>query len=86
MPEMCRFLGIVVSMWYEDHAPPHFHARYGGQEARFALEPVRLFEGRLPPRVIGLVMEWAALHERELLEDWSLARGKQPLKHIEPLE
>ena len=86
MPEICRFLGIVVKMWYEDHAPPHFHARYGDREAKFALSPLRLTGGGLPPRIIGLIMEWAALHEKELLEDWEFASRKRPLKRIKPLE
>src|SRR5262249_30376680 len=65
MPEISRFFGIVVSMLYRDHVPPHFHVRYGGRRARFALGPVRLLEGRLSPRVIGIIMEWALMHEEE---------------------
>jgi hypothetical protein len=86
MPEISRFFGIIVTMLYHDHLPPHFHVRYGGRRARFALGPVRLLEGRLSPRVIGLIMEWALLHEEELLEDWDLAQHNQPLKPIGPLE
>ena len=86
MPEICRFLGIVVAMYYEDHVPPHFHARYAGRRARFAFGPVRLLGGNLSPRVIGLIMEWAAMHERELFEDWELARRGRSLKRIKPLE
>jgi len=86
MPEISRFFGIVVTMLYRDHVPPHFHVRYGGRRARFALGPVRLLEGRLSPRVIGLVMEWALIHEDELLEDWDLAQHNRPMKGIDPLE
>ena len=86
MPEISRFLGIVVTMLYRDHAPPHFHVRYGGIRARFAFGPVRLLDGKLSPRVIGLIVEWAALHERELFEDWELASHRRPLKRIRPLE
>ena len=86
MPEISRFFGIVVHMLYRDHAPPHFHVRYAGRRARFALGPVRLLEGRLSPRVIGLIMEWALMHEDELLEDWDLAQHDRPLKPISPLE
>jgi hypothetical protein len=86
MPEISRFFGVVISMLYRDHVPPHFYVRYGGRRARFALGPVRLLEGRLSPRVIGLIMEWALLHEDELLEDWDLAQHDRPLKPIEPLE
>jgi hypothetical protein len=86
MPEICRFFGIVVAMYYEDHTPPHFHARYAGHRARFALGPVRLLSGSLSPRVMGLIMEWAVMHEIEILEDWELARRGKSLKPIQPLE
>ena len=86
MPEISRFFGIVVTMLYRDHVPPHFHVRYGGRRARFALGPVRRLSGNLPPRVIGMIVEWAALHEQELSEDWELARRGLPPKRIEPLE
>jgi hypothetical protein len=86
MTEISRFFGIVVSMNYGDHAPPHFHVRYGDRKAIVAVHPLRILEGRLQPRVLGLVLEWAAGHEAELLEDWELARENQPLKRIPPLE
>ena len=86
MPEISRFFGIIVSMNYNDHAPSHFHVRYAGQYATVAILPLRILEGRLPPRVLGIVMEWAALHQVELLEDWNLARRRRPLKRIAPLE
>jgi len=86
MPEISRFFGIVISMLYRDHVPPHFHVRYGGRRARFALGPVRMLEGRLSPRVIGFVIEWALIHQDELLENWDLAQHERPLKPIEPLE
>lgn len=73
-------------MYYNDHNPPHFHARYGDQKAVIGIEPLRLLEGALPPRAIGFVMEWAALHRQELLEDWQLARSETPLRRIAPLE
>lgn len=86
MPEISRFLGILVSMHWNDHAPPHFHVRYGGRSATVEIRPLRLLDGRLPPRVLGCVIEWAALHQEELLEDWRLARENRPLKRIAPLE
>lgn len=85
MPEISRFFGIVIAMFYNDHAPPHFHVRYGSERALIGIESLVLLEGRLSPRALGLVMEWAASHQTELLEDWSLARGQAPLKPIEPL-
>ena len=85
MPEISRFLGIVIGMYYNDHAPPHFHAYYGG----FAIT-VRIsdgvVEGRFPRRALNLVLEWYALHRDELQEDWDLARERKPLRSIDPLE
>jgi hypothetical protein len=86
MPILSRFLGIVVYMNYADHAPPHFHARYGGHEAMIGIDPVVVLRGRLPPRIVGLIVEWASKHQTLLLMDWELARERQPLLPIEPLE
>ncbi len=86
MPEISRFFGIVIGMFYNDHAPPHFHARYSGHEARVAIHSLSLISGHLPPRVLGLVVEWATLHRKELEKNWLLARSDQPLRPIPPLE
>mgnify|MGYP001568874756 CR=1 FL=1 len=86
MPEISRFFGIIITMNYNDHVPPHFHARYGGDQAIIAIETLRVLGGRLSPRVMGLVVEWALQHREELLEDWRLARESAPLKRIAPLE
>lgn len=86
MPEISRFFGIIITMYYNDHAPPHFHVRYGGQKAIIAIENLSVLHGRLTPRVLGLVTEWAAVHREELTEDWNLARAQAVLKPIAPLE
>jgi len=86
MPEISRFFGILIAMNYNDHPPPHFHARYGDYKAIIDIRTLRLLEGQLPPRVFGLVMEWAVLHQRELLSDWDLARQSAPLQRIAPLD
>jgi hypothetical protein len=86
VPEISRFFGITIRMFYDDHLPPHFHARYGGQQAVISLPGLVVLTGNLPPRALGLVMEWAAQHRGELWEDWTLARDKAPLKAIPPLE
>ncbi|WP_013324371.1 DUF4160 domain-containing protein [Gloeothece verrucosa] len=86
MPEISRFLGIIITMYYNDHPPPHFHVRYNQQKALIDLENLSVLEGKLTPRILGLVIEWAALHQTELLENWQLARDNQPLNSIEPLE
>ncbi len=86
MPEISRFFGIVIAMFYNEHEPPHFHARYGSQKARFALDDLRMLEGDLGPRARGLVIEWASHHQAELRENWERAARHQPLQSIEPLE
>ena len=86
MPTISQFFGIVIRMYYNDHAPPHFHAYYGKQAAVIAIETLQMSEGRLPRRALALVLEWAAEHREELLEDWQLAEQHEPLKNIDPLE
>jgi hypothetical protein len=86
MPEICRFLGIVIKMFFDDHNPPHFHAEYGEHEALIDIPHLSVFAGRLPPRVLGLVIEWATMHQQELLDDWTRAQAQKPLRRIEPLE
>ncbi|MCE5317328.1 MAG: DUF4160 domain-containing protein [Parachlamydia sp.] len=72
-------------MYYRDHAPPHFHAKYGEYEALICNEPPSLLQGSLPPRALGLVMEWASIHRMELLEDWENVVNLKPPKKIAPL-
>jgi uncharacterized protein DUF4160 len=86
MPEICRFFGIIISMYYNDHTPPHFHARYGDQKAIIAIESLDVLQGDVSARTLSLVREWATQHKEELLEDWRLARELAPLKKIQPLE
>jgi len=86
MPEISRFYGIVIAMYYGDHPPPHFHARYGSQRALVAIESSEVLRGRLSPRALGLVREWATLHRQELREDWERARREEPLRPIAGLE
>ena len=86
VPEISRFFGIVIAMFYGDHLPPHFHARYGEHRAIIEIESGALLTGWLPPRVLGLVTEWAAKHQRALRENWRLARRQAPLRSIPSLE
>ncbi|NJL88536.1 MAG: DUF4160 domain-containing protein [Coleofasciculaceae cyanobacterium SM2_1_6] len=86
MPEISRFLGIIITINYSDHPPPHFHVRYGNQKALIDIERLRMMEGKLTPRVLGLVIEWAAIHQSQLLNNWELARQQKTLEKIEPLE
>lgn len=85
MPEICRFLGIVISMYYKEHLPPHFHAKYAGKRAVFSITDLKIIEGGLPKRIVSFVLEWAFDHREELLEDWKLAQKREELKKIKPL-
>ncbi|HVF60097.1 MAG TPA: DUF4160 domain-containing protein [Thermoanaerobaculia bacterium] len=85
MPEISRFLGIVIGMFYSEHGVPHFHAVYGDHEISVEIEAATV-HGRFPARAQRLVLEWAQLHRQELLENWQLAREGRPLKLIAPLE
>ncbi len=73
-------------MFYDDHAPPHFHASYAEHEAMVAIDTLDVIEGSLPQRPLALVVEWAIAHRAELRNDWELARAQQPVRPIEPLE
>jgi len=85
MPEISRFLGIVIRMYYRDHAPPHFHAEYGEHEITIEVN-TGMIEGRFPKRALACVLEWYNIHEEELAANWELARAEQPLRKIPPLE
>ena len=85
MPEISRFLGIIIAMYYKDHVPPHFHAIYGEYEITVEIES-GVINGRFPRRALRLVLEWLELHKDELLENWHLVEEKKPLKKIAPLE
>ena len=69
MPEISRFYGIIIAMFYEDHNPPHFHARYSDAQAVIKIDDFTVLEGFLPPRALGLVVEWAARHKTELINN-----------------
>lgn len=85
MPQISTFLGIIIKMFYRDHNPPHFHAEYGEFEGLIDIEKLELWSGHLPPRVLGLVIEWAAMYQNELLANWDKARKRETLDRIKPL-
>jgi hypothetical protein len=85
MPEISRFLGIVIGIFYSEHGVPHFHAVYGEHEISVEIETSAI-HGEFPPRALRLVLEWATLHKHELLENWESARQGKPLRRIAPLE
>ena len=84
MPEISRFLGIIIKMYFDDHNPPHFHAFYGDDDAIFSIDRIEVIRGKLPPRVVWLVIEWAELHRKELRKNWELLREKK-FNKIKPL-
>jgi hypothetical protein len=86
MPELCRFYGIVIQMYYGDHPPPHFHAIYAGRKATVDIETLAFIEGKLPPRARGLVIEWATIHQDELREAFRRATAMEVPGKIAPLE
>ena len=86
MPRLSEFFGISIYMYWGDHGPPHFHARYSGHKASITIEELSVMAGSLPPRVLGLVTEWGALHQDELRVAWEKASKKEPPGTIPPLE
>ena len=85
MPEICIFFGIRITINYNDHVPPHFHAEYNGNKALVDIINGKVIKGGLPKRQLKLVLAWAELHKDELMQDWELARDHQPLYKIAPL-
>ena len=86
MPEVSRFFGIVITMHFNDHPPPHFHARYGGRKAVVEIDSLAVLAGGLPPRVQGFVTEWGLRHASELRENWDRVQRDEAPHPIEPLE
>jgi hypothetical protein len=78
-------MGIVIAMFFEDHGPPHFHARHAEGSAKVRFDTVEVIDSSLPRRQLRLVLAWAELHRDELLENWRLARLGETLHEIEPL-
>lgn len=85
MPELSRFFGIIVVMYYNDHEPAHFHVRYAEQRAKFSIEGLTIIDGAVSARVRGLVTEWGSLHVPELRENWRRILAREPLLRIDPL-
>ena len=86
MPEVSRFYGIVIQVFFRDHGPPHFHARCGSHDAVIGIEELTVERGELPRTARRLVLEWAGLHQRELLAAWERARRGEAPGRIAPLD
>ena len=85
MPEISRFLGMIISIYFEDHNPPHFHVEYAGHRASVLIQECIIFSGYLPNKQLKLVLAWCEIHKDELMQNWELARNGQPLNSINPL-
>jgi len=85
MPRISEFFGIVISMYWDDHGEPPFHAEYAEFGASIAIDTLEVLDGRLPRRKLAKVLAWAALHKAELTVNWERARAKRPLNRIAPL-
>jgi len=85
MPEISRFLGIVIYMYFNEHNPPHFHAEYNEYNASISIKTLGLMEGKLPPKVMSLVVEWALEHQSQLLENWNEIQETGKYHKIKPL-
>lgn len=85
MPTISRFFGVMIQMFYNDHNSPHFHIKYGDDQALISIIDFALLSGNLPPKALGMVVEWASIHQSELLQNWDLARNNLPLLPVPPL-
>jgi hypothetical protein len=85
LPKVSEFFGIAIYVYWREHGPPHFHAVYGEHEASIAIGNLAVVSGYLPPRALGLVLEWASLRQRELKEAWADAAEMKPIRKIDPL-
>ena len=86
MPTISSFYGIVIHMFFSDHAPPHFHVKYAEFKAVVDIRALRIIHGELPRRASQLVLDWAELHQQELLQDWNMCQQHQEPNPIEPLK
>jgi hypothetical protein len=86
MPEISRFFGISIKMYFGDHPPPHFHAHYGEHAVVIEIASLTVMGGYLPPRALGMVIEWASQHQQALVDLWQLAANRQPLHRLAPLQ
>lgn len=85
MPEISRFYGIIIRMYFNDHNPPHFHAEYQGEQAEYSIKTLEILAGRVPDRANALILEWASIYRHELLLNWEKAQIPSEIDKIEPL-
>ncbi len=86
MPEISRFFGIIIRIYFGDHNPPHFHAIYQEETAEYEIITLTIIRGSLPSRAHAMVLEWASFHREELMDNWKLATEMKEINKIEPLK
>ena len=86
MPTISQFFGVIIQMFWQEHAPPHFRALYAEHEVQIDIRTLEVIVGHLPKRALSLTIERAIEHRAELMEDWNLCQAKQQPKKIQPLE
>ena len=86
MPTICIFRGIKIYMNWREHQPPHFHAKYGGEEVVIGINDAEVLEGSIPSKQLKLLLGWTVLHQDELMDNWKLAEQKQDLFQIAPFK
>jgi len=86
VPEISRFFGIIIFMYFDEHNPPHFHAKYGEERAVISINELKVMEGRLSRRALSLVLEWANEHRDELIKNWNNLQTTGEYSKIAPLE
>lgn len=82
VPTISYFFGIIIRMYHDDHAPPHFHAEYQGYRAMIKISDGEVLKGKLPNKAKQLIKEWCLLHQTELLDNWERAINFKPLEKI----
>ncbi|MCL2067051.1 MAG: DUF4160 domain-containing protein [Treponema sp.] len=85
MPELSRFLGISIAMYFNDHNPPHFHAIYNEYDIEIEIKNFTVLAGKMPARILGLVIEWAELNKDKLEDNWNLIQATGKYNKIQPL-
>ena len=86
MPEISRFFGMAITMYWDEHNPPHFHVKYGNETAVIEIKTLKVTKGNLSRRALELVLDWAELHQDQLMEDWDLCQNDLMPNKIEPLK
>lgn len=85
MPEISRFLGIVIRMYFKDHDPAHFHVSYEKYNAMISIEDFSIIKGKLPTRIHSYIIEWGLIHKEELIKNWTKSQNLKKLNKIKPL-